>query len=139
MGARGLLRALVEPAGNSTRHLLTIGTADTTMSTAIDVDATGALDVELPHVLRKLGALLGAGTQLSLVLRTFGNEVAFTAENGTPIPVKTVRCWLVAQGIAHPQTEAATFAASCTDADTGELLPPERGVEYADAWPVPLT
>lgn len=139
MGARALVRALVAPTGAGTNHILTIGVSASTMSTAIDVGTDGELDIELPAVLRELGELLGSDTPMSMVLRTFGKETAFTLPNGVEIPVKTVRCWFVADGVAYPRTEAETFAAFCTDAESGELIPPERGVQYADAWTVEFT
>lgn len=138
MGARALVRMLLKPAGPNTRHILTVGAGSRTMSTAVEVDSNGELHYELPEVLRTLGALLGNGTPVSLVLRTFGEEIAFTAPSGAAIPVKTVRSWFVANDVAHPQSEAATFAAFCTDADSGEPTPPERGVRYAAAWDVQL-
>lgn len=138
MGSRTLVRALVAPAGSGTKHILTVGTSASTMSTAIDVNPRGELDIEFPAVLRTLGASLGNGTPVSLVLRTFSQAIAFTSRTGVGIPVKTVRCWFVAQGVAYPRTKAETFSAFCTDAGSGEPLPPERAVEYADAWEVEL-
>lgn len=139
MGSKALVRALVAPTGTGTKHILTVAASASTMSTAIDVGAEGELDIELPAVLRELGALLGSRTPMSMVLRTFGEDIAFTLPNGVDIPVKTVRCWFVADGVAYPRTEAETFAAFCTDAESGELIPPERGVQYADAWTVDFT
>lgn len=108
------------------------------MSTAIEVDEECNPHVEHPAVIRSLGGLLTNGTPLGLVLRTFGDEIAFTLPNGIDIPVKTVRCWFVSEGQPQPRTEAAAFAAFCTDNKTGEPIPPERGVRYADAWPVEI-
>lgn len=108
------------------------------MSTAIDVDTDGKVLLEHPEIIGKLGSLLGQGAQLSLVLRTFGDEIAFTTPTGVDIPVKTVRGWFVVDGHAQPCSEAEIFTAFCTDADTGEPLAPEGGVRYADAWPIEI-
>ncbi|MEU7137390.1 hypothetical protein [Streptomyces sp. NPDC046261] len=43
----------------------------------------------------------------------------------------TVRGWGLKDGTLRPLTEAEVFAAYCTDAQTGEPVPPEPGVEYS--------
>lgn len=72
------------------------------MSTAIDVDTDGKVLLEHPEIIGKLGSLLGQGAQLSVVLRTFGDEIAFTTPTGVDIPLKTVRGWFVVDGHAQP-------------------------------------
>ncbi|WP_432096718.1 hypothetical protein [Streptomyces sp. bgisy100] len=48
-----------------------------------------------------------------------------------------VRGWALRDGWPRPLTEAEVFAAYCTDADTGEPVPPEHGVEYRPGIPLP--
>ncbi|MDI5969869.1 hypothetical protein POF50_011065 [Streptomyces sp. SL13] len=49
---------------------------------------------------------------------------------------EVVRGWTISEGWVRPLTEAQVFAAYCTDADTGEPIPPEHRVEYAAGFPV---
>ncbi len=41
--------------------------------------------------------------------------------------------WALHDDWLRPLSEAEIFAAYCTDADTGEPVPPEHGVEYLAA------
>jgi hypothetical protein len=47
-----------------------------------------------------------------------------------------VRGWRLSDGVFYPLDAQAICAASCTDASTGVPLEAERGVRYADAYPV---
>ena len=49
----------------------------------------------------------------------------------------TVRGWSLRDGWPRPLTEAEVFAAYCTDAETGEPVPPEPGVDYRPGLPLP--
>ncbi|MER7112535.1 hypothetical protein [Streptomyces sp. NPDC000229] len=44
--------------------------------------------------------------------------------------------WRLRDCTAHPLGRAEIFNAYCTDATTGEPIPPEPGTQYADAPPV---
>ncbi|MGP4001571.1 hypothetical protein [Streptomyces sp. 8N706] len=44
--------------------------------------------------------------------------------------------WRLSDCTTHPLNRAEIFSAYCTDAATGEPIPPEPGTEYADAPPV---
>ncbi|GHG82351.1 hypothetical protein [Streptomyces griseocarneus] len=50
----------------------------------------------------------------------------------------TVRGWGLRDGGLRPLTEAEVFDAYCTDAETGEPVPPEHGVEYRAGIPLDL-
>ncbi|MDT3396735.1 hypothetical protein RKE29_08790 [Streptomyces sp. B1866] len=63
-----------------------------------------------------------------------GGIVLRTIAAGRP---DTVRGWSLRDGWPRPLTEAEVFAAYCTDADTGEPIPPEPGVVYRPGLPVP--
>jgi hypothetical protein len=109
------------------------------ISTAVDVADDRSLEIELPHVAHLIDDVVGNGWTAGFVLRTFDlGSVAFLAPNGFPIPFKTVRGWSMTHGRLHPLPEASMFDAFCTDSTTGEPIPPERGVQFADAWEVVL-
>ncbi|MEV7023824.1 hypothetical protein [Kitasatospora sp. NPDC093558] len=122
---------LVAPAGPG-RHLLHFDD----WSTAVDLAADGTIEIENPMVAAALHRMVQEGDEVGVILRTFLEEVSHTGPNGVGIPVKEVRGWYLAEGVFHPLTEAEIFSAYCTDADTGEPLPPERGVRYVDAYTV---
>ncbi|MEE4545405.1 hypothetical protein V2S66_25985 [Streptomyces sp. V4-01] len=64
-----------------------------------------------------------------LVVRTVTGQGADRAE--------TVRGWTLRGGEPYPLSEAEVFNAYCTDAVTGEPVPPEPGVRYAAGLPLP--
>lgn len=130
-----LLAVLVRPAGHS-RHILTLGNG---CSTAIEQLHDGTYSVEHPAVIVDILRSLEQGEAASVVLRTFTPEISHTLPNGTSIPIKEVRGWYVDKGILHPRTEHQIFDASCTDADTGEPIAPERAVRYSDAYAVEVS
>ncbi|MCM2579261.1 hypothetical protein [Streptomyces meridianus] len=49
----------------------------------------------------------------------------------------TVRGWSLRDGWLRPLTEAEVFSAYCTDAETGEPVPPEPGVDYRPGLTLP--
>ncbi len=126
------LAALTTPAGGS-GHILTLGNG---WSTAIDELHDGTYSVEHPFVVDELLRTVEAGEGASVVLRTFTEETGHTLANGIRIPVKEVRGWYVHGGRFQPLSERQMFAASCTDAATGEPIAPERSVRYVDAHPI---
>jgi hypothetical protein len=106
------------------------------MSTAVRLGQAGRPEIELPDVAAALRLMLDQHCTAGLLLRTFTDRTAFTTEEGLPIPLKELRGWALHEGRLHPLDEAALFDAHCTDAATGEPLPPERGLAYRDAWEV---
>jgi hypothetical protein len=129
--ARAVLQALVVPAGPGD-HLVTIGS----WSTSVTVDPDGSIEIENPVVCGRLHRMVIEGDEGGIIVRSFTREISHTLPNGTGIPVKEVRGWHLSDGVFYPLDEQAIFAASCTDAGTGEPIAPERGVRYADAYPV---
>ncbi|MFD3728851.1 hypothetical protein [Streptomyces sp. NPDC058671] len=82
---------------------------------AADVDPDDALEA---MVILTLAAIVGGG----VVLRTcFADQ---TSE---------VRGWRLVEFYAKPLSASEIFSAYCTDAETGELIAPEWGLEYVDA------
>lgn len=69
----------------------------------------------------ELLAIAITGAHLSgLAMRTAGEKA-------------TVRGWKFTDGDPIPLNRAQTFKAYCTDAETGEPIPPDPDTEYADA------
>jgi hypothetical protein len=90
----------------------------------------GALRVAEPEALvlcTVLGAGLATGEPGGLVLRA--RPGAGAAEE--------VCGWSLREGRLRPLTEGEVFTAYCTDAHTGEPVPPEPGVAYRAAPPLP--
>lgn len=136
-----ILDEVVYPATEGDHHILTSQSDDGEgISTAICTSEEQDTDdeVELPHVLELIAAEIASGVPLPLVLRTFHkDEVSHQLPNGISVPVKTVRGWHFDGASLQPLDEQAMFAAHCTDAETGDPIPPELGVRYADSWPAP--
>ncbi|MCU1647715.1 MAG: hypothetical protein JWN03_7990 [Nocardia sp.] len=129
-----LLAMLVRPAGTS-QHIMTLGNG---WSTAIERLDDDSYSIEYPAALAELRRILDHGEETSLILRTFTQEISHTLPNGTSIPIKEVRGWCINEGVLHPLSGQQMFDASCTDADTGEPIAPERAVRYIDAYAVEL-
>ncbi|NYI06988.1 hypothetical protein [Allostreptomyces psammosilenae] len=84
-----------------------------------------------------LSAALAAGHLLgecAVVMRSVTNR-PHPSLGGT---VELVRGWYLTGRRLHPLDQAQIFAAQCTDAMTGEPLPPQPRVEYVTAFPVRL-
>ncbi|GAB3725071.1 hypothetical protein GCM10028793_65020 [Nocardiopsis oceani] len=133
--AHALLRALFRDLPGE-RHILTLHTRYA-MSTALGVRG-GDFEVEHPEVVERLYSALCATSPSALVLRTFTDRPSHTLANGVVIPVKSVLGWQVGAHALTPLDEAEMFDAHCTDAASGEPVPPEPGVEYTSAPVVEL-
>ncbi|KOX09957.1 hypothetical protein [Nocardiopsis sp. NRRL B-16309] len=133
--ARTLLSALLRDLPGD-HHVLTLNTGHP-MSTAIDARGEG-FDVEHPAVVERLCAAISRPSPSALVLRTLTDRISHTLPDGTAVPVTLVRGWRVGERTLFPLDEAEMFNAHCTDAASGEPVPPERGVEYAGAPEIDL-
>ncbi|WP_028649436.1 hypothetical protein [Nocardiopsis sp. CNT312] len=134
--SHALLSALLNGLAEH-RHLLTLHTGHPA-STVVD-RAEGDFTVEHAAVVERLCAALAEGAPAAVVLRSFTDRVSHTLADGTAIPAEVVRGWTAGGGALLPLDEARMFDAHCTDAASGEPLPPERGVVYADAPEIDLT
>ncbi|MFE3459278.1 hypothetical protein ACFXKD_17185 [Nocardiopsis aegyptia] len=134
--ARTLLSALLRDLPGD-HHVLTLNTGHA-MSTAVDVRGED-FDIEHPEVVERLCAAVTRPSPSALVLRTFTDRVSHTLPDGTAVPIKLVRGWRVGEHTLYPLDEAEMFDAHCTDAASGEPLPPERGVEYTSAPEIDLS
>ncbi|MFF8383721.1 hypothetical protein [Streptomyces kanasensis] len=121
---RAVLRIL-EGAGPGTHHLVcSVPAADDHLLAVLHTDRTGPdrsrLDsTEGSEFVTVLAAGLARSAPGGIVLRT--------SSPGAP---DRLHGWRLDHGRLVPLTEAEVFNAYCTDADTGEPLPPESGVEY---------
>ncbi|MEU3752826.1 hypothetical protein AB0H17_08650 [Streptomyces olivoreticuli] len=120
------LRQLIEAVGPGTHHLV------------CSVPAEGATPlVAVLHAEHGDGGELHLGEAAALVFCTVlaagiatdrpGGVVLRTAAPGRH---DTVRGWSLRDGWLRPLSEAEVFAAYCTDARTGEPVPPEPGIDY---------
>ncbi|MFJ5142655.1 hypothetical protein [Streptomyces sp. NPDC088707] len=123
--ASALLMGFVNAVGDGCHHLVVAASANgATLSACVpfckdgeasSLDPEGALEV---MAVLALAAVVGGGA----VMRTnFADE---TSE---------VRGWKLVEYHAKPLSVAEISSAYCTDAATGEPIPPEWGVEYAAA------
>lgn len=134
--ARVLLSALLRDLPDR-HHILTVHTGRTE-STSI-VLHTGGWDIDHPPTVERLSTVLAGGHSAAVLLRSFTRRISHTLPDGTEVPVKVVRGWRAADHTLVPLDEAQMFDAHCTDAASGEPVPPEHGVEFAPAPSVDLS
>ncbi|MBB5118305.1 hypothetical protein AF335_30260 [Streptomyces eurocidicus] len=120
------LRRLVRAVGAGSHHLVC------SVSAEGDVPLVAVL-----HAEHRDDGLLHLGEAAALVFCTvLAAGIAADRPGGvvlrTTLPGRrdTVRGWNLRDGWLRPLTEAEVFAAYCTDAHTGEPVPPEPGVDY---------
>ncbi|WP_059008352.1 hypothetical protein [Streptomyces specialis] len=132
--AAGLLTEILQRAEPGAHHLVCSVIADTGPLTAAVTaarGADGALELPEPEALvlcTLLAAGVATGAPGGLVLRS-GAGAAGHGEEG--------RGGSLAAGRLRGLSEAEVFAAYCTDAHTGEPVPPEHGVAYRSAPDIP--
>ncbi|MDF9811597.1 hypothetical protein [Streptomyces sp. SPB162] len=125
------LVGLIETAGTGIHHvvcsvqlddapLLAVLTTERTASGRIHCAEADAL-----VFCTVLAAAAVSGSSAGIVIRT-------TVADGRD----EVRGWSVRDGWPRPLTEAEVFNAYCTDAETGEPVPPEPGVTYRAGLPL---
>ncbi|MEV0780480.1 hypothetical protein [Streptomyces sp. NPDC050428] len=120
-----ILTHLIERAGPGTHHLVcSVPAPDEQLLAALHVERpdTGParLDAsESAEFVTVLAAGIALGGSGGVVLRTTG-----------PDAPERLHGWRLRNSGLAPLSEAQVFSAYCTDADTGEPLSPEPGVEY---------
>ncbi|MCQ0021875.1 hypothetical protein M4914_02100 [Streptomyces somaliensis DSM 40738] len=122
--SRAVLRILDEAGPGAHQLVCSVPAADERLLAVLRTDRTALEPARLDspegtEFLTVLAAGLARATPGGLVLRT--------STPGTP---DRLHGWRLDHGRLVPLTEAEVFNAYCTDADTGEPLPPEPGVEY---------
>lgn len=134
--ARILLSALLRDLPDR-HHVLTLHTGQTAVTSIVLHDR--GWDIEHPPVVERLCAIVAGGRGAAVILRSSTQKISHTLPDGTAVPVKVVRGWQAADHALVPLDEAQMFDAHCTDAASGEPIPPERGVEFAPAPAVDLS
>ncbi len=128
------LTRLLEAAGPGTHHLVCSVPLDDTPLVAVlhaERDDTGPVRLAEADALvlcTLLAAGIATGGPGGLVLRT---------GTGTAQDPDRVRGWALRDRWLQPLTEAEVFNAYCTDAETGEPVPPEPGVHYRPGTVIP--
>ncbi|MFJ2115596.1 hypothetical protein ACIOEX_27535 [Streptomyces sp. NPDC087850] len=124
--ASELLPRLIEGAGPGAHHLVCSVTAADEQLMAVLHTTAGPSGTPA-----RLGTSEGAEfvTVLAagIALESAGGVVLRTTAPGTP---DRLHGWRLRHGALTPLTVGEVFSAYCTDADTGEPLSPEPGVEY---------
>ncbi|WP_245641162.1 hypothetical protein [Streptomyces megasporus] len=132
--ATELLARLVDSAGPGTHHLVC----------SLD-GRTGPL-VAVAHLERAphddLRTARGAAAEESAFRTVLAAGIAGERPGGVVMRTtrdgrEEVRGWSLRDGRLHPLTEAEVFSAYCTDARTGEPVPPEPGLVYSPGFPLP--
>ncbi|WP_299541299.1 hypothetical protein [uncultured Streptomyces sp.] len=131
--ASHLLLRLLQGAGPGTHHLVCSTPARDDHLLAVlhteqaapptEPDAPGPPTVLSPDHATEFATVLAVGVALD----SRGGVVLRSMLPGAP---DRVHGWRLVGGSLVPLTEAEVFAAYCTDADTGDPLAPEPGVQY---------
>lgn len=123
--ASHLLLRTLDAAGPGTHHLVCSTPVENEQLLAAlhtDRDTTGPARLDSSE-----GAEFVTVLALGIALERNGGVVLRTSAPGVP---DRVHGWRLAAGRLLPLTEGEVFSAYCTDADTGEPVAPESGVEY---------
>ncbi|WP_405800856.1 hypothetical protein [Streptomyces sp. NBC_01506] len=123
--ASRLLTHLIERAGPGTHHLVcSVPTPDEQLLAALHVERpdTGPARLDATES-AEFVTVLAAG----IALDGSGGVVLRTTGPGAP---DRLHGWRLRNSTLTPLSEGEVFSAYCTDADTGEPLSPESGVEY---------
>ncbi|MFD7894953.1 hypothetical protein [Streptomyces sp. NPDC059743] len=125
--ASHILLRLLEAAGPGTHHLVSsVPAAGEQLLAVLHIDSPEGAPVLLGS---SEGAEFVSVLALGIALESPGGVVLRTTGPGTGTPDR-LHGWRLDRGELVPLTEAEVFNAYCTDADTGEPLSPEPGVEY---------
>ncbi|MFD8731047.1 hypothetical protein [Streptomyces sp. NPDC059611] len=129
--ASHLLTRLLETAGPGTHHLVCSTPTDNDQLLAVlhtHRDATGPVRLDASE-----GAEFATVLAVAIALETPGGVVLRTS---TPDSPDRVHGWRLTHGALAPLTAGEVFDAYCTDADTGEPVSPESGVEYCAGFDI---
>ncbi|MFI0779838.1 hypothetical protein [Streptomyces sp. NPDC021212] len=130
--ATAALHAVLDAAGPGLHHLVcSVPVDDTPLAAVVHATAREGR----PPRLAEPGALVFR-TVLACGIAT-GSPGGIVLRTSLPGAPDTVRGWALRDGWPRPLSEAEVFTAYCTDARTGEPIPPEHGVEYRAGLPLP--
>ncbi|MEU8828319.1 hypothetical protein [Streptomyces sp. NPDC048636] len=130
--AAAALRGVLGAAGPGVHHLVcSVPAGGTSLVAVVHAEARGERPARAAepgaHIFRTVLACgIASRGPGGIVLRT-----------SLPGERDRVRGWALHDGWLRPLSEAEVFTAYCTDAETGEPIPPEHGVEYRAG--IPLT
>nr|WSX19169.1 hypothetical protein OG690_04650 [Streptomyces tubercidicus] len=126
------LQQLLEALGNGTHHLVcSVAAGDPPLLAVLHATAPEGARLQLDESETLIFCTaLAAG----FALRTPGGIVSRTTTG--PDGHDTVRGWALHDSWPRALNAAEVFTAYCTDADTGDPIPPEHGVDYAPGLPL---
>ncbi|WP_330329333.1 hypothetical protein OHS33_06025 [Streptomyces sp. NBC_00536] len=128
-----ILRRLLDRAGPGHHHLVcSVPTDDEQLVAVLHAD-TAADPTAPPRVEGRESLDFVTVLATGLALGGTGGLVLRTTTGG---PGDRVHGWRLDRGRLVTLSAAAVFNAYCTDADTGEPVPPEPGVEYCPGYEV---
>ncbi|UZI32564.1 hypothetical protein [Streptomyces sp. VB1] len=129
--ASHLLTRLLEAAGPGTHHLVCSTPTENDQLLAVlhtYRDTTGPARLDSSE-----GAEFATVLAVAIALESRGGVVLRTSAPDSP---DRVHGWRLAHGALPPLTAGEVFNAYCTDADTGEPVSPESGVEYCAGFDI---
>ncbi|MFJ1798619.1 hypothetical protein [Streptomyces sp. NPDC088180] len=129
--ASHLLMRLLETAGPGTHHLVCSTPTEHDQLLAVlhtHRDSTGPARLDSTE-----GAEFATVLAVAIALESRGGVVLRTSAPDSP---DRVHGWRLAHGALAPLTAGEVFNAYCTDADTGEPVSPESGVEYCAGFDI---
>ncbi|MEV0012460.1 hypothetical protein [Streptomyces sp. NPDC047973] len=129
--ASHLLTRLLETAGPGTHHVVCSTPSGSEQLLAVLHTTRGE---DGPALLDSSeGAEFAGVLAVGVAMETMGGVVLRTSAPGAP---DRVHGWRLERGSLLPLTAGEVFSAYCTDADTGEPVSPESGVEYCAGFDI---
>ncbi|WP_328908956.1 hypothetical protein OG230_05260 [Streptomyces sp. NBC_00234] len=129
--ASHLLARLLATAGPGTHHV--VCSTPTENEQLLAVLHTECGDTGPARLDSTEGAEFATVLAVGIALESRGGVVLRTSRPDTP---DRVHGWRLIRGSLVPLTEGEVFSAYCTDADTGEPVAPESGVEYSAGFDI---
>lgn len=129
--ASHLLMRLLETAGPGTHHLVCSTPTENDQLLAVlhtHCGSTGPARLDTSE-----GAEFATVLAVAVAMESPGGVVLRTSAPGSP---DRVHGWRLAHGTLAPLTAGEVFNAYCTDAETGEPVSPESGVEYCAGFEI---
>ncbi|MFH8348898.1 hypothetical protein [Streptomyces sp. NPDC018045] len=124
--------SLLDTLGDGTHHLVcSVPASGAPLLAVLRADSRDDGRLELSEAATLVFCTVLA---VGVALRSPGGIVSRTAEAAGR---DTVRGWALRDAWLHPLSAAEVFTAYCTDADTGEPVPPEPGVDYHPGLALP--
>ncbi|GAB7035023.1 hypothetical protein AB0G35_15130 [Streptomyces sp. NPDC021749] len=136
------LQSLLDALGDGTHHLVcSLAAGAPPLLAVLHADCRpGARPRLAEHDALVFCTVLAAGLALrtpgGIVSRTTPHPDDPTTDPARGTPRDTVRGWSLRNAWPHALSAGEVFTAYCTDADSGEPVPPEPGVSYAPGLPV---